>query len=86
MIDFAFGTAYHVMARVASPRCECVFDVLEVDTENATRQLTFPGVPVNIPVEIGSLQGLQSLTIIGNNAFPGNALLILVNIIILNCY
>jgi hypothetical protein len=74
------------MARVASPRCEWVFVVvLEVDTENATRQLTFPGVPVNIPVEIGSLQGLQSLTIIGNNAFPGNALPILVNIIILNC-
>ena len=35
------------------------------------RQLTFPGVPVAVPDEVGVLRGLQTFNVIGNNAIPG---------------
>ncbi|EPQ55290.1 L domain-like protein [Gloeophyllum trabeum ATCC 11539] len=37
-------------------------------------QLTFPAVPTLLPEELGSLTGLQSLSVIGNSAVPSGSL------------
>jgi hypothetical protein len=38
------------------------------------RQLTFPGTPASLPAELGTLIGLQSLTVVGNGVIPGGSL------------
>lgn len=39
------------------------------------RSLTFPGVPADLPNELGALDGLESLAVVGNSAIPGTSLL-----------
>ncbi|KIP11338.1 hypothetical protein PHLGIDRAFT_124980 [Phlebiopsis gigantea 11061_1 CR5-6] len=40
----------------------------------ASLSLTFPGVPSSLPNELGALSGLQSLSVIGNQAIPAGSL------------
>ena len=65
------GAGSRATGRAMSLQCEsrralCVWFVLTY-----FRSLTFPGVPSSLPSELGALSGLQSLTVVGNQAIPG---------------
>lgn len=66
-----------MMDRDGSLHCQHSLSSFSVISKRRFRSLTSPGVPSLIPNELGSLQGLQSLQIIGDNAIPGMYLLLL---------
>lgn len=65
------GVSCDGTGRVASMYVHIQVACEPVSNERSLRSLTFPGVPSSLPNELGALDGLQSLSVVGNSAVPG---------------